>query len=418
MSAAAPLDGSVDDWLAWQLTLHATEMDLGLERVGQVADALGVRAPAARTMVVAGTNGKGSCASLIESMLGEHGRVGTYTSPHLWRYNERFRVDGAPVKDDALCAAFRAIEQVRGDISLTFFEYGTLAALWLFADQQVDYAILEVGLGGRLDAVNIVDADVALITNIGLDHVDWLGPDRQSIGFEKAGVMRAGRPAICCDRDRPASIDTVAARTGADLRAIGEAFDVSPQAGRWRFVHGENTIDIPAPQGVIAENLAGALASVQALTGRWPSVANIQRACRIQAGLIGRRERVDDILPIIYDVGHNAEAVAALVRDLVSQPVSGRTHIVFGMLIDKPVETVAACLEKVADRFYLAGLDGLGTRGLDAAALARRSGIDGPCFDHPRAALEAALEAGEAGDRVVVCGSFLTVAHARRQLPS
>lgn len=416
MSAAAPVNGSVAAWLEWQLTLHATEMDLGLERVGRVADALGLRAPAARCVVVAGTNGKGSCAALIDALLRAEARVGTYTSPHLWRYNERFCIDGAPVSDSALCAAFRAVESARGDVTLTFFEYGTLAALWLFAEAEVDYMVLEVGLGGRLDAVNIVDADVALITNIGLDHVDWLGPDRESIGAEKAGVMRAGRPVVCSDRERPRAIDAEAARRGAHLACIGTDFDINTTGDNWHFFAGEQVIEIPAAPGVLADNLAAALTTVHALTGRWPEQHSIDRACRAQAGLVGRRECVDDILPIIYDVGHNAEAVAALVGDLVDRPVSGQTHVVLGMLADKPAETVLAQLENIADRIYFAGLDGVSARGLSAAALAARGSRDGTCFDHPRAALDAALAAGRLGDRVVVCGSFLTVAHARRQI--
>lgn len=416
MSAAAPVNGSVAAWLEWQLTLHATEMDLGLERVGRVADALGLRAPAAGCVVVAGTNGKGSCAALIDTLLRAEARVGTYTSPHLWRYNERFCIDGAPVSDSALCAAFRAVESARGDVTLTFFEYGTLAALWLFVEAEVDYMVLEVGLGGRLDAVNIVDADVALITNIGLDHVDWLGPDRESIGAEKAGVMRAGRPAVCSDRERPRAIDAEAARRGAHLACIGTDFDIDTNGDNWHFFAGEQVIEIPAAPGVLADNLAAALTTVHALTGRWPAQKSVDCACRAQAGLVGRRECVDDILPIIYDVGHNAEAVAALVGDLVDRPVSGQTHVVLGMLADKPAKTVLAQLENIADRIYFAGLDGVSARGLSAAALAARGSRGGTCFDHPRAALDAALAAGRLGDRVVVCGSFLTVAHARRQI--
>lgn len=418
MSVPAPVNGNVEAWLEWQLTLHAREMDLGLERVGRVADALGVRAPAARCVVIAGTNGKGSCAALIDTLLRAEARVGTYTSPHLWRYNERFCIDGEPVTDAALCSAFRAVESARGDVSLTFFEYGTLAALWLFADAAVDYAVLEVGLGGRLDAVNIVDADVALITNIGLDHVDWLGPDRESIGAEKAGVMRAGQPVVCADRDRPRAIDAEAARCGARLACLGDDFDIDACGDYWRFSCGDQAMEMPVAPGVLVDNLAAALTTFHALTGRWPATASIDRACRAQACLIGRRERVDDILPIIYDVGHNAEAVAALVRELAGWAVSGQTHVVLGMLADKPVETVVTQLENVTDRFYFAGLDGVSARGLAAAALAARSSAAGSCFDHPRAALDAALEAGRAGDRVVVCGSFLTVAHARRQFPS
>lgn len=418
MSGPAPLTGHVDDWLAWQLTLHATAMDLGLERVGHVADALGLRESRARRVVVAGTNGKGSCVALIDSLLCAHGRVGTYTSPHLWRYNERFRIDGECVDDESLCEAFRAVEHARGDTSLTFFEYGTLAALWLFAARDLDYMVLEVGLGGRLDAVNVVDADVTLITNIGLDHIDWLGPDRESIGVEKAGVMRAHRPAICCDRERPRSIDNEAQRIGARLLGIGTDFDISAERSRWRFESANKRLDIASPPGVVADNLAGALTAVHALVGQWPTPDAALRACDAQRGLVGRRERVDGVLPIIYDVGHNAEATAVLVQGLVAEPITGQTHVVIGMLADKPVETVIKQLQDVGDRFYFAGLDALGARGLSAAELAARSGIQGCCFDHPGAALDAALQAGRADDRVVVCGSFLTVAHARRQIPS
>ena len=418
MSEPAPLDGSVDDWLAWQLTLHASEMELGLARVSEVAHRLGVPTGRARRVIVADTNGKGSCVALIEQLLSDGARVGTYTSPHLWRYNERFRIDGAPVSDVALLRAFKAVEAARGDTSLTFFEYGTLAALWLFDAEPVDYAVLEVGLGGRLDAVNIVDADVALITNIGLDHLDWLGNDRESIGYEKAGVMRPDRPAICCDRKPPASLARHADNIGARLEGIGEAFDIEYVGGGWSFHRGGHRRELSRVPGVLADNLAGALAVVDALTDTLPGAAAIDSACRAQARLVGRRERVDAAVPIIYDVAHNAEAVAVLAGELAAQRISGRTHVVLGMLADKPVETVAAHLEKVAERFYFAGLDTLGARGLRASELARRAGIEGGLYESPAAALSAAQSASEPGDRLVVCGSFLTVAHARRPMPS
>ncbi|MES1940614.1 FolC bifunctional protein [Salinisphaera sp. T5B8] len=418
MSTAAPVQGSVDDWLAWQLTLHASEMELGLTRVAEVAQRLGVPGGHAKRVIVAGTNGKGSCAALIERLLADGARVGTYTSPHLWRYNERFRIDGEAVSDRALLDAFQAVEAARGETSLTFFEYGTLAALWLFDEAAVDYAVLEVGLGGRLDAVNIVDGDIALITNIGLDHVDWLGDDRESIGYEKAGVMRTRRPVICCDRQPPASLSQHAARVGAALECIGHEFDIQADSQGWVFSRGAHTRRLAGMAGVLADNLAGALATVDALTARLPAPAAIETACRAQAGLPGRRERVDDTVSMIYDVGHNAEAVAVLAEELLGAPSAGRTHIVLGMLADKPVETVAAHLEKVADRFYFAGLDSLGSRGLAADDLARRVGIEGDRFDSPAAAVAAARNASEAGDRIVVCGSFLTVAHARRPMPS
>ena len=418
MSTAAPLEGSVDDWLAWQLTLHASEMELGLDRVAEVARRLGVPSGHGQRVIVAGTNGKGSCVALIENLLAEHGRVGTYTSPHLWRYNERFRLDGEPVSDARLLSAFRAVEAARGDTGLTFFEYGTLAALWLFDDQAVDFAVLEVGLGGRLDAVNIVDADVALITNIGLDHIDWLGDDRESIGHEKAGVMRTERPALCCDRQPPASLIAHAQSIGARLECIGDAFDIEADVDGWRFFRGSHTRRLHPTSGVLADNLAGALAAVDALTGALPEAQSIEKACCAQARLPGRRERVDGTVAIIYDVAHNAEAVAVLADELAEQPAAGCTHIVLGMLADKPVETVVSHLEKVADRFYFAGLDTLGSRGLAARDLAARVGVEGGCFDSPAAALAAACHASQVGDRIVVCGSFLTVAHARRPMPS
>lgn len=414
MSAAAPLAGSVDEWLDWQLALHDSEMDLGLDRVAEVARALELLPLTSRAVVIAGTNGKGSCAALIESLLAAAGSVGTYTSPHLWRYNERIRIQGRCVNDGDLCQAFAAVEQARGDTSLTYFEYGTLAALWLFARARVDFAVLEVGLGGRLDAVNIVDADVALITNIGLDHVDWLGTDRDSIGIEKAGVMRAGRPAICADRRMPPAVAREAQRLGARLAVIGADFDIDRENGIWHWRYRKERRQVPTHPAVLPENLAGALCVTRDL-GISPADSDIAAACASQARLPGRRERVDGNIPIIYDVGHNAEAVAVLASDMADHPITGQTHLVIGMLADKPVEAVGARLRAVADRFYPAGLDLLSPRGLTATELANRLACDAPIFANPKAALDAARAASRAGDRIVVCGSFLTVAHAGRR---
>jgi len=415
VTAAAPLAGSLDDWLAWQLTLHNTPMDLGLERVAAVARKLDLLPLRSRAVIVAGTNGKGSCVALIESLLGESGRVGSYTSPHLWRYNERVRIDGSCVDDHALCQAFAAIESARDGISLTYFEYGTLAALWLFARAEVDFAVLEVGLGGRLDAVNIVDADVALITHIGLDHIDWLGSDRECIGREKAGVMRAGQRVLCADRAPPASIAEHARSIGAPLATIGNEFDIQRHGDHWCWRYGGDRLTIDYHRAVVPENLAAALCVVRELQGL-PTVADVMRACEAQTRLPGRREQVDGGIPIIYDVGHNVEAITVLIDDLARHPVSGRTHVVLGMLADKPVEAVGARLAGMADRLYLAGLDELGPRGLVAEALAARLESDAPRYSHPRMALDAACAASHHGDRIVVCGSFLTVAHARNKM--
>lgn len=415
MSATATAERTLEDWLAWQLTLHASEMDLGLDRVSRVAERLGCLPLSARTVVIAGTNGKGSCAALLDSLLSVHGRVGTFTSPHLWRYNERIRIDGEQARDGDLCLAFAAIEEARGDISLTYFEFGTLAALWLFAREGVDYAVLEVGLGGRLDAVNIVDADVSLITNIGLDHIDWLGGDRESIGKEKAGILRTDRPAVCADRDMPASIADAAARLELSLARIGRDFDLVCQDHAWYFQQGDgSSVTIPLFDGVLVDNLAAVLAVHQALLGDLPTLDAIASACEAQYRLPGRRERIDGSPAIIYDVAHNAEAVAVLVDDLQAHPVFGQTHVVLGMLADKPVARVVELLAPVATRFYLAGLDALSTRGLSAGTLAARAGLgDSACFGDPAAALQGALAVADNADRIVVCGSFLTVAEAR-----
>lgn len=413
MSTAAIAPRTLEQWLAWQQTLHATEMELGLDRVRAVAQRLGCLSPVGRHVVIAGTNGKGSCAALLASLLGEQGRVGVYTSPHLWRYNERIRVDGVEAGDAELCAAFQSIDDARGDISLTYFEFATLAALLIFQRARVDYSVLEVGLGGRLDAVNIVDADVALITNIGLDHVDWLGPDRESIAQEKAGIMRTDRPVVCADRDMPVGIRTAADQIGASLMTIGTDFDLVSGDGQWHYRGLRDGLEVPIFEGVLRVNLAAALAVHESLLGRAPAGDAVARACDAQRHLIGRREWLDDAPAILYDVGHNAEAIAVLVDELLAKPCVGRTHVVLGVLADKPVEAIVARLAELSPTLLFAGLDGLSARGLSASALAARSALAGACFADPRSAFEHALASAAAIDRIVVCGSFLTVAEAR-----
>ncbi len=410
----APYGGSVDDWLAWQQALNEREIELGLDRVAAVAQALDLLPLPGRAVIIAGTNGKGSCAVLIAELAADAGRIGVYTSPHLWRYNERIRIDGTYVDDAALCQAFEAVEAARGDVALTYFEYGTLAALWLFKRARVAVAVLEVGLGGRLDAVNIVAADVALITHIGLDHTDWLGADREAIGAEKAGVLRAGQAAFCADRAMPGSVAAQAVAVGAELAVIGRDFDITEEDDCWRWQYGKHELMLAAQPAVLPDNLAAALCVAYALD-LCPDSDDAVRACSAQARLPGRRERIDGAVPIIYDVGHNAEAGAALVADLMRQPVVGRTHIVLAMLADKPVEAMGALLREVADVFYPAGLERVSPRGLPAAALAGRLHHDGPRYADPAAALAAARRAARPGDRIVVCGSFFTVAQTRGQ---
>lgn len=404
---------TLEQWLDYQLSLHDREIELGLGRVRRVAERLALLAPSHRTVTVAGTNGKGSTVALIGGLLGQRARVGAYTSPHLWRYNERVTVDGVPAKDSELVAAFEAIEQARGDIPLTFFEFGTLAALWVFSRVGVDVAVLEVGLGGRLDAVNIIDADVAVITRIGLDHTDWLGETREAIGAEKAGVMRRDQPVFCSDRQAPASIAAAAAACGARLHSIGSDFELSVVNDHWQWTSVDDRALNCVPRvEVHPDNLAVAIAAVAAL-GWDIQAADVERACYSQSKLPGRREVIDGPIPIIYDVGHNEDAVALLVDELGRRTVVGRTHVVIGMLADKPVEAVGQRLAQIADRFFPAGLDKATPRGLSADALAGRLGHVGPTFDDPAAALSEARRVAARGDRIVVCGSFFTVAQAR-----
>ncbi|MDN5937536.1 MAG: bifunctional tetrahydrofolate synthase/dihydrofolate synthase [Salinisphaera sp.] len=394
---------TLDEWLHWQESLHPRSIELGLERVGEVADRLGLRPFPARVITVGGTNGKGSCALLLEALLG--GRVGTYTSPHLLRYNERIRIDGIPVADSALVTACEEVEQARGDTALTYFEFGTLAALWLFARAGLDTVVLEVGMGGRLDAVNILDADVALVTNVGLDHVDWLGADREAIGREKAGIYRRGRPAVCADRDPPASL--VAAGARSQFHRLGGDFNLGQEPERWcwRDWQGRELTLAPMPN-VLPDNLAAALAVLTAL-GVCPQADALHSAL---AGFCapGRRQRFAGEVEMVLDVAHNTEAMALLATWLADHPVPGRTRLVVGMLANKPVAEATQMLAGVADEWYAAGLPQT-DRGLDGAALAAQLPAAAMVCADAVCACTQARAASNPGDRVVVCGSFYTV---------
>jgi dihydrofolate synthase/folylpolyglutamate synthase len=405
------------DWLAYQETLHPRAIELGLDRVRSVAARLDLLRPRARTLTVAGTNGKGSTVALLDGIYRAAGyRVGAYTSPHLLRYNERVAIDGRLAHDAALCAAFERIEAARGTVPLTYFEYGTLAALWLFRAADVDVQVLEVGLGGRLDAVNIVDADAALVTNIGLDHTDWLGADRESIGREKAGVFRRDRVAICVDPDPPASIAATARAVGAPLRCIDVDFRYSPRAqslwdwrGRTLAFEG-----LPAPAlfgATQLRNAAGALALVEAMQAGLPVPEAAVRAALPALRLAGRFERRGSM---IFDVAHNAEAAQVLAHNLRDAGLAGRVRLVLGMLADKPIEAVAQTLAPVVIAAYFGGLPP--PRGLPAAALAQRACIlRGERFPDILSAFAAAKRDLGDGEVVLVCGSFLTVSEVARQ---
>ncbi len=411
----------VDAWLQGQGGLNPRDIELGLERVRRVWERLGSPAPAPVIITVGGTNGKGSAVALGEAILLAAGyRVGCYTSPHLQRYAERVRIGGAPVADAELLTALQDTAAARAGTPLTYFELGTLAALRLFARAELDVVILEVGLGGRLDAVNLVDADVALVMTVALDHQDWLGPDRMAIGREKAGIYRSGRPAVCGDPDPPESLLAYARDLGADLLLPGRDFAavVTGQYWTWRGRGVERkALPLPVLRGAHQlRNAAAVLAALQALAEVLPVDQHAVRSGLLTARPPGRFEvrRVGDATWVL-DVAHNPEAAQALRDNLAAQAVAGRTSAVLGMLRDKDVSGVVAALCDQVDDWHLVGLDD--PRGLSAAALEARVRAAAPAAQTAtHAALGDALARLRAGagstDRVVICGSFLTVGGA------
>jgi dihydrofolate synthase/folylpolyglutamate synthase len=415
------------DWLAWQETLHPNAIDLGLDRLQRTLDRLAWRPPACPVITVAGTNGKGSCVALTARILREAGhRVGTFTSPHLLRYNERIAMDGVEVADETLIDAFERIDAARGADTLTFFEFNAAAALLVFADARPDAVVLEVGMGGRLDAVNVVDADVALVTSIDLDHCDWLGHDRETIGREKAGVFRPGRPAIFGSRDMPASIRESAQQIGADLQQLGRDFDWARSTDRWTWRGRAGELrDLPAPalHGEIQyDNAAAVLAAIEALQSRLrvPRAA-IERGLQTVT-LPGRFQvvRQNNLRPIewILDVAHNPAAARMLAAQLAARKDGGRTIAVCGVLSDKDVEGIVGALRNSFDAWVIVGLQG--ARALPPEALAERVRKVGVRVEAVAADVAAGCLVAEAlaqaGDRIVVFGSFLTVGPALGRL--
>jgi dihydrofolate synthase / folylpolyglutamate synthase len=413
---------SLSEWLAYQERVNVRSIELGLDRVRAVWQRMGAATPARRVVTVGGTNGKGSTVALLEAMLRAGGRrVGCYTSPHLRHYNERVRIDGADVADDALVAGFERIEAARGDIPLTYFEFGTLVALDLFARADLDVAILEVGLGGRLDAVNIVDADIAVITTVDLDHMDWLGPDRDSIGREKAGIARAGRPAIVGEFDPPAGLLDALAACGAQVERAGRDFFVQRHEHGWRWRHRDGTaFELPDPAlaaPVQYANAAAAIAALHALDvgGEPPLDLGHAAAAGLRAAQVPARLQPLGGDPALFvDVGHNPQAARALAEWLDAQPPA-RTHAVYGALSDKDVAGVIAALGPRIARWHLAGLERDTPRGLPAAALAEtlQHALPGAAFDaHADVgqALAAARAAARPGERILAFGSFFVAA--------
>ena len=411
----------LEQWLEWQQAAHPRTIDLGLERVARVLARTGWRGFGQPVVTIGGTNGKGSCVALADAMLRAGGyRVGTFTSPHLVDYRERIRIDGEWISGASLVVAFERIADALGDDSLTFFEFNTLAALLVFETAAPDAVVLEVGLGGRLDAVNVVDADVAVIVSVGLDHMEYLGPDVESIGREKAGIFRASRPAVCGMRKPPRSVTEAAGALGSALRVRGRDFDGTGRAdGRWDYRDAQGVLGglpPPALEGVAqVGNAATALAALRELSDRLPlSRESIERGLT-GVQLAGRFQRVPAAggFEWVFDVAHNPDAAEVLAANLARHRARGRTLAVCGMLSDKDVPAVLTALKGSVDLWFAAATEG--ARGLsdsDLAAAAARLGIGMIPGGKVPDAMQAAARSAQAGDRVVVFGSFHTVGPA------
>lgn len=405
----------LNDWLGWQETLHPRAIDLGLERVRTVWRRLQPEPLSPTIITVGGTNGKGSCVAFLDAILRAAGyQVGAYTSPHLLRYNERIRIDGVAADEAMLCWAFARIDAARGDLSLTYFEFGALAALELFREARVDVAVLEVGLGGRLDAVNIVDADAALVASVALDHTDWLGADRDSIGYEKAGIYRPGRPAICADPDPPPRLVEYAASLHARWLCVNRDYQFARTDATWRWQSGDwrfDALPLPALAGNHQlGNAAAVLMTLISLQDRLPVSPAAIPTGLINAKLPGRFQIIPGPVEWILDVAHNPHAAAALADQLRARPCAGRTWAIMGLLADKDAQGIIAALTGVIHQWYAVTLDGQrGRTGAELAAWLRATGARVETAGI-REACRVVQTAASPGDRIVVLGSFHTVA--------
>ena len=408
----APL--SLSAWLERLESQHPVEIELGLDRVSAVADKLGLRSSPPPTLTVAGTNGKGSVVAVLSVALVHSGkRVGRYTSPHLNRFNERICIDDVEVRDAELVAAFEAIEYASASISLTYFEVATLAALWIFREREVDVQVLEVGLGGRLDAVNIIDADLSVVTSIGLDHTDWLGDTRELIAIEKAGVARREQPCIVADPDPPDSLLST-------LRAVGAKIFLLNR--EWRVVGGEMQTEsdqryqLSGNTGLLPVNLGAAIQALE-LSG----LVTVDQSLVDQlasVSLTGRLTRIHmENYELVLDVAHNVESVFQLVKFLREYPVSGKTFAVFGVMGDKPIRDMLALCETAFDEWNLINLRHV-PRAMSTERLAE--------FFEPIGAVtnqgplpdlwQSLMSRVSTGDRIVVFGSFFSVGEATAHL--
>ncbi len=412
------------DWLEWQEELHFTAIELGLDRCTVVAENMGLLDPDFTVISVAGTNGKGSSVTMMEAILGNSGyKTGCYTSPHLIRYNERIKLDGVEVSDEMLCESFSRIDHARGDISLTYFEFGTLAALDIFHQANVDVALLEVGLGGRLDAVNCLDADVALVTSVDLDHMQWLGPDRETIGREKAGIFRGDKPAICSDPHPPETVLQYAEEIGATLYIPGRDFNYQLSEDNWSWQWGSVIYEnLPRPDQYNScqiQNAAGVLMVLNTLTSKLPIKAGAIEKGLENFSLTGRFQMLTEGTQIILDVAHNNQSAKMLVHNLKQFPNSGKTHIIIGMLKDKDRNSILGELIEIADYWHTVTISN--PRGTDSETIKNELldlGVTVPISESDTVANTFLKLQKETGmhDRIVVTGSFLSVGDAIKYL--
>ncbi len=422
MSAFA---ATLSDWLAHIERVHPRTIEMGLDRVRTVKDAMQLE-PLMPLLIVGGTNGKGSACMMLEAILHQGGyRTGCYTSPHITRYNERVRVAKLEADDDSLARAFAAVEAARlkAGVALTYFEFGTLAAVWLFIEQRVDVLILEVGLGGRLDAVNVFEPDCALVMSVDIDHVEYLGDTREKIGFEKAGIYRAGRPAICADADPPRSLLEHADKIGAQLMLVNRDYSHHAQATQWRYRgpggdrHG---LPYPALRGAYQlGNAAAVIAALDTLRERLPVTVNDIRTGLLDAENPGRFQVLPGQPMTILDVAHNPHAARALSQALGALPRGGRTIAVFAMLGDKDIDGVIRVIMPRVDVWCVAGLEG--ARGTTAAQMTQRLKACGvvngvhECVNVAEA-LNMAYGIAAESDKILIFGSFHTVSEATRAI--
>lgn len=401
---------SLDAWLAHLETLHPQKIDLELVRVRTVAQRLGLLPAAMTTVTVAGTNGKGSCVAALAALLKARGySVGCYTSPHLLAFNERITIDQNPASDREIITAFEAIEDGRQDISLSYFEFATLAGLYLFKRAGVDFQVLEVGLGGRLDAVNIVDADACVITSIGVDHTEWLGDTRELIAIEKAGVARTGRPAVVAEQDSPGTLMPELSNIGAKSFSLGRDWQLAE--GRLLLPDGTER-QLPDVPGLQASNL-GAAVTVLSVLGEALSQPLLSKAL-MQLSVPGRQQQlIYGQRTWLLDVAHNEEAVAALARSLEADGSGGPCHAIFGAMSDKPLRAMMTQLAPFIASWHLPRHQGVARaaapQDLKAMIIDVAGGTEVHCHQSPEAAFHAVQSGSEPGDRMLVFGSFITV---------